>query len=101
MIYCFDIDGTLCTDTGGKYASAEPHPQIIAQVNALFTQGHRIILYTARGSSTGMDWRSVTERQLKEWGIQHHELHFGKPRADVFVDDKAVNVAVFRERQLA
>lgn len=92
MVYCFDIDGTLCTNTEGAYESAEPLPSMIEQVNALYAANHRIILFTARGSTTGIDWRAVTERQMKTWGVRYHELHFGKPTADVYVDDKAVNV---------
>ena len=88
--YCFDIDGTLCSDTGGQYTNAEPIPSRIAHVNGLFRAGHRIKLFTARGSTTGIDWRSVTESQLKLWGLRYHELLMGKPFADVFVDDKAI-----------
>ena len=92
MIYCFDIDGTLCTNTDGEYERAESYPDVVAQVNALNDAGHRIILYTARGSTTGIDWRELTESQLRMWGVKYHEVFLGKPHADVFVDDKAINV---------
>ena len=92
MVYCFDIDGTLCTNTEGRYEDAKPLPEVIARVNALHKAGHRIILQTARGSTTGIDWRPVTERQMDAWGVRYHELHFGKPTADLYVDDKAVNI---------
>jgi len=91
MIYCFDVDGTLCTNTDGEYEKAEPYPNVIAQVNALYDGGHRIILHTARGSTTGIDWCTLTEQQLQTWGVRYHELRFGKPYADVYVDDKAIN----------
>ena len=90
MIYCFDIDGTLCTNTEGDYDSAQPFAERIVIVNRLFESGHRIILLTARGSTTGIDWRATTERQLLQWGVKYHSLHLGKPTADVYVDDKAV-----------
>ncbi|MCX5796518.1 MAG: hypothetical protein NTY77_13575 [Elusimicrobia bacterium] len=93
MTYCFDIDGTLCTNTEGDYERARPRPEVIARVDALFAAGHRILLQTARGATTGIDWRQTTERQLADWGVRYHELHFGKPTADLYVDDKAVNVA--------
>ncbi len=98
MIYCFDIDGTLCTNTEGSYAAAEPFPDVIARVNALADAGHRVILFTARGSGTGIDWRHLTERQLQSWGVKHHELHLGKPTADVYVDDKSVHVDDWRDQ---
>ena len=93
MTYCFDIDGTLCTNTDGEYERAAPYPDVIAHVNVLYDAGHRIILHTARGSTTGIDWLELTEKQLRAWGVKYHELFFGKPTADVYVDDKAVNAA--------
>jgi hypothetical protein len=91
MIYCFDIDGTLCTITNGAYEQAEPFLNRIAVVNSLFKAGHRIKLFTARGSTTGIDWRVTTERQLAIWNVHYHELIMGKPEADIFIDDKAFN----------
>lgn len=91
MIYCFDIDGTLCTRNDGDYARAEPFPDRIAVVNSLHAAGHVIKLFTARGSTTGIDWRDVTERQLLTWNVRYHVLVMGKPEADVFIDDKAFN----------
>ena len=35
--------------------------------------------------------RDLTEKQLEKWGVKYHELLFGKPHADVFIDDKAVS----------
>jgi uncharacterized HAD superfamily protein len=93
MIYCFDIDGTLCTNTDGDYSKARPLHEVIAQVNRLYVEGHRILLYTARGATTGVDWHELTERQLKEWNVHYHELFMGKPTADVYIDDKAINLA--------
>ena len=92
MTYCFDIDGTLCTNTEGDYESAKPLPEVINRVNALRAAGHKILLYTARGSTTGISWKAVTERQLADWGVGYEALFFGKPTADLYVDDKAVNV---------
>lgn len=91
MIYCFDIDGTLCTRTDGDYTLAEPFWDRIAVVNALHAAGHVIKLFTARGTTTGIDWRDVTERQMQAWNVRFHVLIMGKPEADIFIDDKAFN----------
>ena len=91
MIYCFDIDGTLCTNTDGEYQEAEPYPDMIGKINALYDAGDQIILYTARGSSTGIDWHELTKDQLCRWGVKYYALHFGKPHADVYIDDKAMD----------
>lgn len=88
---CFDIDGTLCSNTNGKYEDAEPLFDRIDHVNRLFGAGNRIVLHTARGSSTGIDWSGRTRKQLAEWGVKYHEVLFNKPFADLHVDDKAVN----------
>lgn len=89
--YCFDIDGTICTNTFGDYKNAQPYPERINMVNKLYDEGHKIILFTARGTTTKIDWRPVTEGQMEKWGLKYHELLFGKPEADIFVDDRAVN----------
>jgi hypothetical protein len=96
VTYCFDIDGTLCTNTEGAYESAEPFLEVIEEVNRLGAAGHAIILYTARGSTTGIDWRPTTEMQLKAWGVRYDTLVLGKPTADIYVDDKAVNFLDWR-----
>jgi hypothetical protein len=101
VIYCVDIDGTLCSQRNGDYENAQPWPARIAVVNKLFNEGHRIILYTARGSGTGIDWRDVTEAQLRAWSVSHHELWFGKPPADYYIDDRAVTADLWFENYTA
>ena len=88
-IFCFDLDQTLCWTDGEDYSHAIPIQTRISKVNALYLKGNIIKILTARGSKTGIDWRAVTERQLELWGVLYHELHFGKPFADIYVDDKA------------
>ena len=51
---------------------------------------------SARGSTTGIDWRPTTERPMREWGVRYHVLVLGKPSADVYVDDKAINALTWR-----
>ena len=92
MIYSFDIDGTLCTNTDGDYENAKPIQARIARVNAEYEAGHQVILYTARRSTTGIDWRAITEKQLSKWCLKYHSMYFAKPMADIYIDDKAVNL---------
>ena len=89
--YCFDLDGTLCHTPGSEYAKSTPKLSRIDIVNSLYAEGHRIIIFTARGGSSGMDWTDLTRKQLLEWGVKHHQLILGKPAADIYVDDKAAN----------
>lgn len=90
--YCIDIDGTICTNTEGFYKEAKPYLERISQVNKLYDNGSKIIYFTARGSTTGIDWSKVTKAQLDEWGCKYHELIFNKPFADYYIDDKSLDL---------
>ena len=89
MIICLDIDGVLCEESSMPYDKRMPYKDIIAKVNALYVSGHHIIIFTGRGTKTGIDWSRRTKKQLKRWNIKYHELIFGKPAYDIFIDDKA------------
>jgi dTDP-glucose 4,6-dehydratase len=93
--YCIDIDGTICTNTDGAYEEARPFLDRIAAINKLYDSGAKIVMFTARGSTTGLNWRKLTEHQLERWGLKYHELHLGKPFADLYIDDKGVNSEEF------
>jgi hypothetical protein len=100
MIYCFDLDGTICTNTNGDYSKAEPFYERIKILNQLFNDGNTIIVDTARGSTTGIDWYGLTENQLEKWGVNYHKLRVGvKLNADIFVDDKGINDKLFFNEQ--
>ncbi|HKM23106.1 MAG TPA: acylneuraminate cytidylyltransferase family protein [Lachnospiraceae bacterium] len=91
--FVFDIDGVIAGFRAGlDYDSAPPNEEMIRIINRLYDMGNEIILFTARGYVTGIDWYAVTEKQMKEWGLKYHELHFGKPNADYYVDDKMLDM---------
>ena len=103
MNYCFDLDGTIC-DTPSKdskplYHEANPIPFMVEQVNRLFDEGNKIIIMTARGRGSGKNWTDWTIKQLDMWGVKYHELEpmFHKPTADLFVDDKGINVEEWKK----
>ena len=92
MKYCFDIDDTLLK-YHGEYELATPIQSRIDRVNQLYDEGNKIILMTARGMSSGKDHTELTKKQLFGFGIKYHELIMNqKPNADIFIDDKALNV---------
>ena len=106
MRYCFDIDGTLCdtpNNEKGKpdYLNAQPFPFMVQQVNRLYDEGHYIIMQTARGKGSGIDHTELTTKQLNEWGYKYHELFpmFCKPTADLFIDDKGIDVESWKQSQ--
>ena len=91
--YIVDIDGTICRHESKStpYSRAIPIKERINFFNELYDAGHTIIYWTARGTGSGIDWREVTEKQFKEWGVKYHELRLGKPIYDLFIDDKNIN----------
>lgn len=91
--FVFDIDGVIAKlQKNNDYALAEPNTEMIRVINRLYDLGNEIILHTARGYVTGIDWSEITKRQMAGWKLQYHELHFGKPNADYYVDDKMLNM---------
>ena len=72
-----DIDGTLLKHQhtiSDVYAQeAEILPGVVEKINEWDSQGHTIILVTARKEST----REITERQLRQFGLAWNQLVMG------------------------
>lgn len=91
--FVFDIDGVITmSGTDLDYNHAAPNERMIKIINRLHDAGNEIILFTARGYKTGIDWQEVTQRQMDAWGVKYDELKFGKPNADFYVDDKMLSM---------
>lgn len=91
--FVFDIDGVIAQlQRDLDYALSEPNEPMVQIINQLYEYGNRIVLFTARGYVTGKDWEKVTKDQLERWGLKYHELKFGKPNADYYVDDKMLSM---------
>ena len=98
---CFDLDNTLVTNPtiAGDYSTVKPIVKNIQLLTNLKNDGHEIIIYTARRMTTHKgnigkvikDIASVTINTLEKLDIQYDELIFGKPIADIYIDDKAIN----------
>ncbi len=101
MIYYVDIDETICSSSENRnYKQAKPIKENIKKINELYYNGHTIIYWTARGTGTGINWREVTEKQFREWGVKCHDLKFGKPIYDLFIDDKNIEAKEFFRKQI-
>lgn len=94
MIYCFDIDGTICeTSEYSQYHTAKPYKHVVDEINRLYDQGNIIKVMTARGCVSGLDHTYLTKTQLDSWGLKYHELIMNKkPHAHLFVDDRAIHI---------
>jgi capsule biosynthesis phosphatase len=97
---CIDVDGVLASfkKEGQTYADVAPIPGAVEKVRSLKAAGHKIILYSARHMKTcqgnaGLVLARVGQMTL-EWlhkhGIPYDEIYFGKPWADVYIDDNAM-----------
>ncbi|KAJ9156553.1 Capsule biosynthesis phosphatase [Pleurostoma richardsiae] len=108
--FCFDLDGTLVgyPEVKGDYSTCPPIEKNIKLVQQLFKAGHHIIIQTARRMKTHdgnvgsviADIGPVTFAQLAKYEIPFHDIHFGKPWADVYVDDLAVNANLDTMREI-
>ena len=88
--FCFDIDGVIASIVPiSDYSKATPIKETIQLIQQLHQQGHKIVLNTARGYVTKIDWESVTKQQMKDWEVPYETLVIGKkPAADFYIDDK-------------
>jgi len=101
MKYCFDLDETIClTPSDRQYKNAIPYIPVVERINSLYEEGHEITIFTARGSSSGIDYSDLNREQLSRWGVKYHKLiDKGKPSYDLFVDDKAISASEWRKRE--
>lgn len=91
--FVFDIDGVIATIVPTiDYSLAGPMTENIQRLNRLYDAGNTIILFTARGTMTGINWAEVTQKQMSDWGVKYHRLQFGKPAADYYIDDKMMGL---------
>jgi capsule biosynthesis phosphatase len=101
MRICIDLDGVVCQlrRPEQQYAELLPVSGAVEKLRALRSAGHYVILCTARHMKTcGGNVGQVVARQgavtlnwLAQHGIEYDEIHFGKPHADVYIDDNAVH----------
>ena len=98
---CFDFDNTLVTypKIVNDYTSVEPIIKNIEFLKYLKKFGHTIIIYTARRMKTHTgnigkilcDIGKITFDTIERFNIPFDEIYFGKPYADIYIDDLALN----------
>lgn len=99
----FDVDDVISVHKNRDYENAKPITKVINKVNYLYGIGYYIKLYTARGqNSCNGDIDLIIKRNkktlvnwLKRHNVLYHELIFGKPLGDWYIDDKAMPLDVF------
>lgn len=97
---CVDLDGVICTlkKPGETYADVQPIEGVVEKLKALRQNGHYIIIQTARHMKTcngnvGQVVNrigAVTLQWLSDNDIEYDEIYFGKPWAELYIDDNAL-----------
>ncbi|MEM9075286.1 MAG: capsular biosynthesis protein [Myxococcota bacterium] len=107
MRVCIDLDGVIAQfrGPGQSYADVEPVAGAPEKLRELKAAGHTVILYTARHMKTcegnvGLvvaRQGKVTLDWLARWEIPFDEIYFGKPYADIYIDDNALRFSSWSE----
>lgn len=105
MRICLDLDGVIAQlkSSGQDYSECLPVPGAIEKIRDLKNNGHYIIIYTARHMKTcnanlGLTIArigKITLEWLEKHNIEYDEIHFGKPWADIYIDDNAFRFIVW------
>ena len=90
IIY-IDIDATLIYTLPPNYQLIEANKRMIELLKHLY-KNNTIILWTSRGTITGINWLDHTRDQINSLGIPYHKLKIGKPQYDFWIDDKSIGV---------
>ena len=107
MRIAIDLDGTICAikKPEESYADVYPLPGAKETIHQLRKQGHYIIIQTARNMATCQsnlgrvikNIGKITLDWLDQWGIEYDEIYFGKPNAEVYLDDRAIRFVCWSE----
>lgn len=99
MRICVDLDGVIAAlkSENESYSENKLMPGAAEKLKELRDNGHYIIINTARRMRTHhgnpgkviADIGMQTLAWLQENNIPYDEIHFGKPWADVYIDDNA------------
>tara|TARA_Y200000002_G_C22348943_1_gene524160 strand:+ start:189 stop:548 length:360 start_codon:yes stop_codon:yes gene_type:complete len=95
---CFDIDGVICKTIKSNYRSSKPIKKNINIINDFYKKGFIIKIFTARCMGRNFDnikkaekeIKKITIKQLQQWNVNYHQIFFGKPSYDLFIDDKSL-----------
>lgn len=104
---CIDLDGTICEfkQKGETYADVMPKSGAKEMIDELKDSGHTIIIHTARnmktqGHNVGKVMQNVgkiTLDWLEKHQINYDEIFFGKPNADITIDDRVIRFEGWEE----
>ena len=89
-----DIDGTLCEiEPNTNYKIAKPRWDVIEKINKLYDNGNKIYLFTGRHMMND----DITKNWLKKHNVKYHQIFYGKPVGDIYIDDLSITPEFFLE----
>jgi capsule biosynthesis phosphatase len=104
---CIDLDGVICElkKPSQSYESLSPVSGAAETIKQLRDNGNYIILYTARHMKTTQSNQglvaarvgAITLDWLEKNSIEYDEIYFGKPWADIYIDDNAYRFSSWNE----
>lgn len=99
MKICIDLDNVIAKFKQNKqtYKDVKPIPGAIQKIQKLKQNGHYIIIQTARHMKTCQSNQGLIVKKigkitldwLEKYKIPYDEIYFGKPHADIYIDDNA------------
>jgi ribonucleotide monophosphatase NagD (HAD superfamily) len=89
-----DLDGVICTEEAFlERPLAQPIAGAREALAKLRAAGHIVVIYTARGWGE----HRVAKQWLADHGFEYDGLHMGKPVADVWIDDRAIQFTDWKD----
>lgn len=91
MIIAVDFDHTLASDRPEPgYRMGVPEPGAVAAMRRLETEGHTLIIFTARNVQIPAAYKAV-EDWLLHFGIPYHGItNIKRPEFEVMIDDRGL-----------
>ena len=92
LLIAVDMDWTLCEGearTAEEAKNCKPKQDVIDYVNWLYLNWAHIVIFTARDQL----FYTLTQNWLEEHWVMFHWINMKrKPWADVYIDDKCINI---------
>jgi len=99
MVVVIDFDGTLALGDTKDINLMIPNLKLVSLINSLYKDGNIIKIVTARGCKScnsflkrHKKYYNIITNWLKTHDIKYHELSFYKEYADVYIDDRGINI---------
>lgn len=110
MRIVFDLDDTICRTENRDYVNSSEISAVVSKIAELreTLPGAQIVVHTSRGMAScngnveaaEQKNRPTIEQWLADHGVEVDEIIFGKPLADLYVDDKGMSAEEFAHAKI-